>query len=307
MKTRIKTTLKRLSEQWLENTARYLDGTDQQRYRHLAQQSSLSKVEENDRRAMVRATEASRALDQRYKIRRPYIRKAAEHLLNEPGNTAAQRVLLRELITPCYPDYLALLTELSARGDYTLRVYPPARQALETVLHVMDHTLMVKEILLDPIQRVPFLAHLAAMLEPFRRAKAHRPERGKFPDLNQAFAFRAVSKGERTADRRMVDAEAWDTPCFDLNLLRLAGVKSTAATARAASVHAQEPNALRAAFKRWIAHPVRQEWLRRGDSYAQHLLADPHCQQYLATAFPALPKPPRAHRPANNQRNRAKR
>lgn len=276
---------KGLSEVWTEAIARYLNAVEGHRYRTLREKSSLLETEEKELRALARKTDDINSFSDRAQINDTYLQALDEKLQNDPDNPEVQRAWLREMTAMCYPNYGEVLAEMFARDEYTIPVYPPARQGLEGVLHVMDYT-TVAHVLLDPDQRVTFLSNLTAMLEPFRQLKARMSEQEKLPDLNKAFAFRTQGQGYGTSEKKLITMGGWDVPCLDLHLLHLAEVKITQAWARVAKVHNKSEDALRHAYEAWSSRSARKEWLRRGDDFAQKFLAVPQCQALLETAYP---------------------
>lgn len=173
-----------------------------------------------------------------------------------------------------------------ARGDRTLPSSPPARRALESILHVVDF-MVPSAVLSDPAEQHRFLSELQEMLRPFRQVKAAMTDKAEtWPDLNELFGFRMPGRGGKTTEKEDADfAERWVDACFQTHLLQMAGVKKTPAVNRVADALGVTRDALRKAYATWRAHPVQAEVLRQGDPDARTLLQD--CP-LIATAYPVV-------------------
>lgn len=282
------------TEQWrrpaIANNASYLEKPERQRYLSLSTKASRSKQEEDERWTLVRKAEANRKFARRFESMLPQIERAGAELQKTPNDSAVQREFLRTIIAACYPDLFTVEVELVAQGKHKPCSHTAARQGLEGVLYVMDNT-VVGEVIGDLDRRLRFLSNLDAMLEPFRKLTAHNPDNGKPLDLNKAFGFAAKGSGNRSRDRLNVTSEDWGTPCLDMHLLCLTGVTRTEAKNRVKAAHSlpRDEATLLKEYYEWRKHPVRAEWLRRGDEgHAKKILARPPYQKLLATAFPPV-------------------
>lgn len=271
--------------------ASLLEEPDKQRYIELSSKAQRTDTEEQERWRLVEKAHAHRELLERFQDARPHIDRQERALKAYPNDLALQREYIRSIVAPCYPSFDRVLVAWQMEEKYPFLRQNPARSGLETVLFFMDSTFIGDE-LKDPKQRVRFLEALSAMLEPLRKLR-----NGESLDLHREFEFKATGRGNIIQAKHNTTLAFWGTPCFDVHLVRMAGIKPAQARARVAAVHNIERDALRSAYNKWIRHPVRAEVMSHGDEHAKEMLThEPH-RALVETAYPPLPREHRPHRP----------
>lgn len=266
-----------------------LEETEKQRYTELINNALLTEAEHDELGKLIEKVDERRHLLERLRDARSRIGRLEKALTAQPNAPALQREYLRAWIAPCYPDFDRVILSWQMQGKHPWLLHGQARSGLETVLYFMDSTIMANE-LKDPERRIRFLYGVHTMLEPFRKLKD-----GKKVDLLKAFEFKATGRGKRPKNRTDETLEDLGMPCFEVHLLLMAGIKKTPAQSRVAAVHNTERDRIRKAYNKWIKHPVRADSLRQGDDAAKDLLTAENLRALITTAYPPLPREPRAH------------